>query len=224
MLLKSFLLALVSASSVGAFAPLPFSNTQHRQSSASSCMSLQANNINEDSSTSTMNKPKDRRGFLVTSIASVAAAVVLTTNPPTANAIPMITTDEFNIILRDSPYSIQVVEFSGPKSETVTAKLVDGTQFGLKDVIESSTDPRSPLKVAAACRENGVPTKFTTYEAVLAASPKKKLYTNERVQEAAKREQEKKERMQRDEEARLEALRQLEAEEAAAEAAAAATK
>ena len=67
--------------------------------------------------------------------------------------IPMLTTDEFLIIVRDSAKSIQRVEFSGPQAETVRVKLIDGTVFGLSDVIESSTDPRSPLKVQAACRE-----------------------------------------------------------------------
>lgn len=69
------------------------------------------------------------------------------------SGIPMLTTDEFFIILRDSSKSIQRVEFSGPKAETVLVKLIDGTKFGLSDIIESSTDPRSPLKIQAACRE-----------------------------------------------------------------------
>lgn len=110
--------------------------------------------------------------------------------------------------------SVQVVEFSGPKSETVIVKLVDGTTFGIKDVIESSTDPRSPLKLAAACRESGVKTKFVDLESVLASAPKKKkLYTNQRVQEAQEKERERQERIRRDEEERLEQLRKLELEE-----------
>lgn len=111
--------------------------------------------------------------------------------------------------------SIQIVEFSGPKSETVTVRLVDGTTFGIKDVIESATDPRSPLKLAAACRESGVKTKFVDLESVLASAPKKKkLYTNQRVQEAQEKERERQERIRRDEEERLEQLRKLELEEA----------
>ena len=70
-----------------------------------------------------------------------------------AEDIPMITTSEFLTIVRDSARSIQRVEFSGPKGETVQVRLIDGTVFGLNDVVESSTDPRSPLKVQAACRE-----------------------------------------------------------------------
>mmetsp|Transcript_14216 Transcript_14216/g.39156 ORF Transcript_14216/g.39156 Transcript_14216/m.39156 type:complete len:212 (-) Transcript_14216:1291-1926(-) len=144
-----------------------------------------------------------------------AATMMLTTMtamsaPQIANAIPMVTTDEFSIILRDSPLSIELVEFTGPKSETVTVRLVDGTVFGLKDVIESSSDPRSPLKVAAACRENGVKFKFSSMEAALASVPRKKtLYTNQRVQDAAEKEREKAERIRRDEEDRLMQLRKM---------------
>ena len=90
-------------------------------------------------------------------------------------------------------------------------------QFGsalgesIKDVVESSTDPRSPLKIQAACRENLVATKFVSLEEVLASAPrKKKLYTNERVLAAAEKEKEKKERMERDENERLAALFQME--------------
>ena len=109
----------------------------------------------------------------------------------------------------------------GPRSESVLVKLVDGTTFGIKDIIESSTDPRSPLKVAAACRESGVKTKFVDLEAVLASAPKKKkLYTNQRVQDAQQKEKERLERIQRDEEERLAQLEKMEKEEASAAAAA----
>lgn len=67
--------------------------------------------------------------------------------------VPMLSLDEFLVILRDSARSIQRVEFSGPRGETVRVRLIDGTAFGIKDIIESPTDPRSPLKVQAACRE-----------------------------------------------------------------------
>ena len=93
-------------------------------------------------------------------------------------------------------------------------KLVDGTNFGIKDVVESPTDPRSPLKVAAACRESGVRTKFVDIEAVLASAPKKKkLYTNQRVQEAAEKEKERLERIRRDEEQRQAQLAKMNQEE-----------
>lgn len=127
-----------------------------------------------------------------------------------ANAIPMISTNEFNTIIRDSARSIEVVEFSGPKSETVKVILVDGTTIGINDVIESSTDPRSPLKVAAMCKANQIPYKFTNIEAVLNASPrKKKVYTNERVLQAAEKEKEKAIRMEQDEELRQQQLREM---------------
>jgi hypothetical protein len=107
-----------------------------------------------------------------------------------------------------------MINKTGPKSEDVLVKLVDGTTFGIKDVIESPTDPRSPLKVAAACRESGVRTKFVDLEAFLASSPKKKkIYTNKRVQEAQQKEREQLERIRRDEEERLAKLAAMELEE-----------
>ena len=127
-----------------------------------------------------------------------------------ALAIPLVTVDEFGTIVQDSPLSIDIVEFSGPKGETVIVKLVDGTSFGIKDIVESSTDPRSPLKVAATCRESGIRTKFVDLEALMSKSPKKKLYTNQRVQEAAEKTRLQQERMRQDEEDRLRALQQME--------------
>ncbi len=124
----------------------------------------------------------------------------------------MITVEELETLFKTSAKSVLVVEFSGPRSETVMVKLVDGvTQFGLSDVIESPTDPRSPLRVAAICREFKVPTKFTTIESMLAktsrtsgsGATKRKLYTNDRVREAQVKEKEKKERMDQDEAERL---------------------
>jgi hypothetical protein len=141
-----------------------------------------------------------RRAFLV---AGLAAAVAFQATPSNA-AMPMITSEEFNIILRDSARGITRVEFSGPKSDTVIVRLVDGSAFGIKDVIESSVDPRSPLKIAANCRENKVPTRFVDIEAVLSTSNKRrKKYTNSRVAEADRKEGEKKLRLEQDEENRL---------------------
>jgi hypothetical protein len=149
------------------------------------------------------NKEPSRRAFLVAGLAAAAAFQAT----PSYAVMPMVTADEFNIILRDSSRGITRVEFSGPKSDTVIVRLVDGTAFGIKDVIESSFDPRSPLKIAAACRENKVPTRFVDIEAVLATTTKrKKMYTNSRVAEAARKEGEKKVRLQQDEEDRLAAL------------------
>ena len=153
-----------------------------------------------------------RRNLL--SISFVAATTGLFSFQQSAVAIPMATFDEFGTVLRDSPLSIQVVEFSGPRSETVVVKLVDGTVFGIKDIIESPSDPRSPLKVVASCREANVKTRFVDLEAVLAASPrKKKMYTNERVQKAYELQAAQKERMRLDE---LDRLAQVEAQEKAA--------
>jgi hypothetical protein len=141
-----------------------------------------------------------RRAFLVAGLAAAAAFQAT----PSYAAMPMITADEFNIILRDSARGITRVEFSGPKSDIVIVRLVDGSAFGIKDVIESSVDPRSPLKIAASCRENKVPTKFVDIEAVLSTTSKRrKKYTNSRVAEADRKEGEKKARLEQDEENRL---------------------
>lgn len=155
----------------------------------------------------------NRRSFIIDGASSIASIWLLTNRP--AYAVPMITTEEFRTIVRDSAQAISRVEFSGPKSDAVVVKLVDGTSFGISDVIESSTDPRSPLKISALCRENLIPTKFTTIEAALAGAPKKKkLYTNERVQIAAEKEKARKERMEADEDDRLAKLYTYELEEA----------
>ena len=165
---------------------------------------------------------QQRRRFLQLSASSVVTASASLTasflwgsqpalagdgNPAATSAsskLPLITTDEFGIILRDSAQAIQVVEFSGPKSETVTVRLVDGTAFGLSDVLESPVDPRSPLKISAMCRENKVPTKFVFLEAALASAPKRNvMYTNERVLKAAEKEREKRARIEQDETNRL---------------------
>jgi len=125
----------------------------------------------------------------------------------------MVTASEFDIILRDSARSIDRVDFSGPRSETVTVRLVDGTAFGIKDVVESPSDPRSPLKIAAACKAYQVPYRFVDLEAALASGStrQKKVYTNTRVLEAASKQQEKKARMEEDEvlrQAELAAMRE----------------
>ena len=156
--------------------------------------------------TTTTIMSSNRRGWILGMAASFLIGTLI---PQVAMAIPMVTADEFDIILRDSPFSIQVVEFSGPKSETVTVRLVDGTIFGIQGVVESPTDPRSPLKVAAACRENNVKTKFVELESFLSTMPKKKMYTNQRVQEAQAKERERQLRMQQDEEERLAELRRM---------------
>ena len=141
-----------------------------------------------------------RNGLLV-GVGTVSALA----SPSSVWALPMASMEEFETILRDSPYSVQIVEFRGTKSETVVVKLVDGTQFGIKDIVESPSDPRSPLKVEASCREANVPTKFVDIETMLANLDvkKRKLYTNERVQKAADKNKARALRMQQDEEERL---------------------
>ena len=165
-----------------------------------------------------INQPEafSRRRFALASFGIVSGALSFLQS---SLAIPLVTVDEFGIILRDSPLSVQIVEFSGPKAETVTVKLVDGTTFGLKDIVESSTDPRSPLKVAAACRESGVKTKFVDLEALLTKTPKKKLYTNQRVQEAQAKQRAQEERMRQDEEDRLAAVAKMEKDQVDTDAA-----
>lgn len=138
-----------------------------------------------------------RRSF-VSATACVAASFLLPSTP--AFAIPSVTVSEFEQILQNSVSSIEVVEFAGPKSDIVTVKLVDGTAFGLSDVIESSTDPRSPLKLVATLRSYKVPCKFLTLENALSkTTKKKKSFANERVQLAAQKEKEKALRLAQDE-------------------------
>ncbi|GFH59304.1 hypothetical protein CTEN210_15780 [Chaetoceros tenuissimus] len=162
------------------------------------------------SSLSAMND-SDRRSFLSKSVASIAVGTVFGTSvvdPQVANAIPGVTVAEFETILKTSAKSVALVEFSGSKSENAVVTLIDSTKFIITDLFESSTDPRSPLKLIATCRSYGVPTKNVGLEeAVLSlsssGSKKKKVYMNERVRKAAELEREKKERMEQDERDRL---------------------
>lgn len=159
----------------------------------------------------------NRRSYMVQM--ATAIATVTTVNEGMilpANAMPMVTVAEFESILRTSAKSIQIVELSGPKSETAIATLIDGTQFGILDLYESPTDPRSPLKLIATCRLYNIPTKSVGLEqAVLSltssGAKKKKVYMNKRVQEAAEKEREKKERMEQDELERLQELERMNA-------------
>jgi hypothetical protein len=159
------------------------------------------------SSSSLASGGRTRRSFFGSAMTGIA---LLTLTPPPAFSIPMVSTDEFNSIIRDSARSIQMVEFSGPKSESVVVILIDGTNFGIGDVIESSTDPRSPLKIAAMCKANQIPYKFVNFESMLNATPrKKKMYTNARVLEAAEKQKDKAIRMQQDEELRQQELKEM---------------
>ncbi|GKZ00433.1 hypothetical protein MPSEU_000995900 [Mayamaea pseudoterrestris] len=156
-----------------------------------------------------------RRAFVSASILGISLAPSVTSTPSSATAatsdasIPMLTTDEFMLVLRDSSRSIAQVEiFNGAR---VVVRLLDGTAFGINDVVESSTDPRSVLKIAALCREYKVPCKFVDIQAALlnTSTTKRKNYANSRVQEANVREKERLERMQKDEDERLLELQQM---------------
>lgn len=160
------------------------------------------------------NAAVSRRMFFAANVASTVPFTFLRPKDAFAD-IPMITTDEFSVILRDSAQAVKIVEFGGPKGEAVIVRLKDGLAFGLKDVVESPVDPRSPLKIAAMCRENRVPTKFLAVEAALQSAPKKTvLYTNERVRAAAEKEKEKQARIRADEQAQLNELYKRQEEEA----------
>ena len=101
----------------------------------------------------------DRRSFLSKTMASIAVGTIFGTSiagPQVANAIPGVTVAEFETILKTSAKSVQLVEFSGPKSENAVVTLIDSTKFIITDLFESSTDPRSPLKLLATCRSYGV--------------------------------------------------------------------
>merc|ERR1712071_197575 len=103
----------------------------------------------------------DRRSFGMWGGAAILGSSVVM-KPTPALAMPSVTVKEFETLLRDASKSITLVELSGPKSETVVVTLVDGTQFSISDVVESATDPRSPLKVVATCRSYGIKTSFTS--------------------------------------------------------------
>ena len=172
-------------------------------------------------------KSTDRRNFLASvAVTSMASSALLLPNVASAESLPSVTVTEFQEIIRDSAKSIKIVEFSGPRSEQAVAFLVDGTKFAITGLIDSPSDPRSPLKLAAICRASKIPTKFLTLELAISASgaKKKKSYANSRVQEAAAKEREKKARIEADEQERLAELFQQEEAEAAKRVATAATE
>ena len=179
--------------------------TTHLQMTSSSSPSS-----NEISRRSMMNK-----SFFISPL--LLSFSSMATNPDQAIAAEesSVTSEQFETLLKDSFRSIQIVEFSGTKSENCRVRLLDGTTFTISDLVESPTDPRSPLKLQALCRGYNVPIKNVGLESVLANTPKrKKVYMNSRVQEAAAKEAAKKERMRLDEEERMRALYLMEQEEA----------
>ena len=159
---------------------------------------------------------RSRRTFLSKVIGISTASIFGTISPSSAWAadLPMVTLREFEDILKDSYKSVAIVELGGIKGEIVTVKLVDGTEFGISDIIDSPTDPRSPLKLVSTCKGYGIPTKFTYLDGFLDTSPKrKKVYMNNRLAEAAVKEEAKKKRMEEDEQARLKALFEMESDD-----------
>jgi hypothetical protein len=152
-----------------------------------------------------IDSPCNQRRAILSSILSTPFLTLSTT--AAAADIPSITSDEFDVILKSSSKSISIVELSGPKSETCLVKLVDGTQFSVSDLIESSTDPRSPLKLVSRCRLYNVPVKNVGLLSALGKTgdtgKKKKVYSNERVRAAEEKNAERRLRMEEDERERL---------------------
>ena len=160
--------------------------------------------------------------FLTTTASTLSFMAITSSSPSIASAeTPGVTSTEFDTILKDSAKSILSVELSGPKSETAIVKLVDGTTFTISDLVESSTDPRSPLKLVARCRLYNIPVKNTGLisavngegSLVSSSGKKKKNYMNPRVQEAERKQVARRERMAEDERERLEELYKMEGQE-----------
>ena len=183
-------------------------------SSASALQSIVPNN----------HEPITRRRSFLSNLLGASSVLLLLPSASDATAteiIPSVTSAEFDAILKDSAKSILAVELSGPKSETAIVRLVDGTTFTISDLVESSTDPRSPLKLVARCRLYKIPIKNIGLLSALSgegslisdSGKKKKSYMNPRVQEAEKKEKEKRERMAEDERDRLEELYKMEGAE-----------
>ena len=171
------------------------------------------NNRQDEPNNNTMQRRTLLSNLLVASSAFLLAPTITNAAP-----VPSISSDEFDTILKDSAKSILSVELSGPKSETAIVKLVDGTTFTIGDLVESSTDPRSPLKLVARCRLYKIPVKNTGLLSAVSgegsiistSGKKKKNYMNPRVQAAEVKEQAKRERMAEDERERLEELYKME--------------
>lgn len=191
---------------------------------SSSASALQAILPKNHEPTVNVNNNITRRRSFLSNLLGASSALLLLPSASDAVAteiIPSVTSAEFDVILKDSAKSILAVELSGPKSETAIVRLVDGTTFTISDLIESSTDPRSPLKLVARCRLYKIPIKNIGLLSALSgegslisnSGKKKKSYMNPRVQEAEKKEKEKRERMAEDERDRLEELYKMEGAE-----------
>ena len=183
-------------------------------------------NDNKDGSSSNIPNKKImmQRRTLLSNLIAASCTIPFLLAPSITNAasIPSITSADFDIILKDSAKSILNVELSGPKSETAIVKLVDGTTFNISDLIESSTDPRSPLKLVARCRLFNITVKNTGLASAVSgdgsivstSGKKKKNFANPRVQKAEKLNEIARERMAQDERERLEELYKYEGKQA----------
>ena len=156
-----------------------------------------------------------RRAFFGSAAAGLSILPLIPTNAR-AEAMPSVSVEEFETILKESAKSVQLVEFKGSKGDEVFVRLIDGTIFEITGVVDSPTDPRSPLKLVATLRGYKTPVKFSSLESALdgASSKKTKVYMNSRVQEAAIKEKEKRDRMAMDETERLAELFRREGQEA----------
>ena len=157
-----------------------------------------------------------RRHFLSAAIAVTTGATTIGPSLALADSfepsIPTVTTTEFESILKTGAKSVRLVQFSGPKSETAVVTLVDGTVFGISDLVESSIDPRSPLRLVATLRGYNVPYKFTLLEAAVGQAStrgKRKVFLNEATIIANKKTEDQKDRMAKDEEERVAALKRM---------------
>lgn len=199
-------------------------SSPHSSSSQLSAAVTNINNNDDDEPAKINNNDITQRRTLLSNILTASSTLLFFPNISNAaedSTIPSVTSSEFDVILKDSAKSISIVELSGPKSETAIVKLVDGTTFTISDLVESSTDPRSPLKLVARCRLYKIPVKNTGLISAVSgdgstiskSGRKKKSYKNSRVQEAEKKEKAKRERMAEDERERLEELYKMEEKE-----------
>lgn len=131
-----------------------------------------------------------RRSFLFRSVGTVGIIASFTTpSYATTDAamsssnLPLITVAEFETIFKSSSKSIQRVElFSySPMDQRAIVTLVDGSKFGLSNLmVESPTDPRSPLKLVSTLKRYNIPYRFPLIEEASSkySQTKRKLYLN----------------------------------------------
>ena len=120
----SFLLVVALAIGGEGFAPAGKSTTRQSRKESIGQKLFSSSSESPECSNSLL-----QRRQALASMATMSFGIMAFQQP--ALAVPMVSVDEFAIILRDSPLSVSVVEFSGPRSENVVVKLVDGTTFGI---------------------------------------------------------------------------------------------